>query len=138
MEARVWKNQRYCPFGPDCSCPLPQRPVELVRDEERILEGELGGATAFLFFSDLAKARETGENALAAGGFDRITVNVRADAGPLGNGASTLPPAAIVELSAGRLATLVKVLGGEQAGLLAGAEPSVITREVVFWDRLPR
>ncbi len=117
------------------SAPIPA--TTLWVDEERVLEGELGGATAFLFFTELAKAREAGESALAAGGFDRITVNVRCDDGPLGPRANTLPHAAVVELSAGRIASLASALAGEQAKLLSAADPAVITREVVFWDRLP-
>ena len=107
-------------------------------NEERVLEGELGGATAFLFFRDLEAARDVGRRALAAGGFDRITVNVRSDDRPFGPGANTLPYDAIVELSAPRIASLVEALAGEHAGLLSGADPAVITREVVYWDRLPR
>ncbi len=118
------------------AAPIPA--TSLWVDEERVLPGELGGVTAFLFFTDPAEAREAGRSALAAGGFDRITVNVRCDDGPFGPPANTLPHAAIVELSAGRIAALVDALGGEQADLLAAAEPAVITREAVFWDRLPQ
>ena len=107
-------------------------------DEEVVLAGELGGATAFLFYADLDAGRDVGRSALASGGFDRITVNVRSDNGPFGPEANTLPYDSVVELSAPRIASLVEALGGENRDLLSAADPAVITREVVFWDRLPR
>ena len=116
------------------SAPIPT--TALWVNEERVLEGDLGGATAFLFFAGLETAREVGKRALASGGFDRITVNVRNDDRPFGPRQNTLPYAAIVELSAPRIASLVRALAGEHASLLSAADPAVITREVVFWDRL--
>ncbi len=90
--------------------------VSLWVREERLVEGGLGGHTAFLFFAD--------------------PVNLRSDDGPFGPGANTLPYDAVVEVAAEDQATLKSVVEGEGSSLLADADITVVTREAVLWDRL--
>jgi len=118
------------------SAPIPT--TSLWVTEDCIQEGDLGGTTAYLFFSDEAGAREAAERARAAGGLNRIILNTRCDDGPLGPGANTLPYAAVVELSASDLPALERAVGESEDGLFARADVAVVTREAVLWDRLGR
>ncbi len=117
------------------SAPIPT--TSLWVDEERLVDGPLGGITAFLFFATEASARELAERARTGGGWSRLVLNVRQDEGPLGPAANTLPYEAIVELSAGDLLSLGRAARGGGDGWLSTADVSVVTREAVLWDRLP-
>jgi len=107
-------------------------------DEERLRNGDLGGATAFLFFADGARAREVATRAGSASGLSRIVLNARRDDAPLGPGANTLPYQAIVELSACDIGTLAAAVGSVGSRLLAESDVAVVAREAVLWHRLPR
>jgi hypothetical protein len=111
--------------------------VSLWVREERLVEGGLGGHTAFLFFADPVAARRTAERAATAGDrLRRLVVNLRSDDGPFGPGANTLPYDAVVEVAAEDQATLKSVVEGDGSSLLADADIAVVTREAVLWDRL--
>lgn len=114
------------------SAPIPT--TSLWVEEERIVDGELGGITAFLFFADAERGREV---AVGAGGLHRVVLNRRQECGPLGGAMNTLPYQAVVELSAVDLPGLAAAVGPD-GKLLSEAEVAVVTREVVLWDRLPR
>ena len=116
------------------SAPIPT--TSLWVREDKIKTGELGGITAFLFFGDAAAARETAERARGEEGLERITLNLRDDES-VGPDANTLPYAAVVELSASRVTTLVASIGTDGEGLLSKSDLTVVTRDAVLWDRLP-
>lgn len=118
------------------SAPIPT--TSLWVDEDRLVDGELGGTTAFLFFASAERGSEIAERARAARGLRRIVLNRRQDDGPLGPGANTLPYEAVVELSASDVPTLAEAVGAGATGLLAEADVAVVTREAVLWDRIPR
>jgi hypothetical protein len=108
--------------------------------EERLLDGELGGVTAFLFFETFeaaASARSAAASLGSADGLTRIALNTRRDDGPLGPRANTLPFEAVLELSAPSLRALVTALESRGNALLAKADLAVVAREVVLWDRMP-
>ena len=113
----------------------PIADVSLWVREEKIKPGELGGITAFLFFSDAAKARETGERFRDATALHRITLNLRDDSA-LGAEANTLPYEAVLELATWSPADLARVLESDGASLPSTPEVMTINREAVFWDRL--
>lgn len=113
------------------SAPIPT--TSLWVREEPVRAGELGGITAFLFFSDAATARETAERAGKVEGFQRVILNLRDDES-LGPESNTLPYAAVVELSASSVPRLAAAIGGD--GLLAASDLAVVTREAVLWNRL--
>mgnify|MGYP001816538875 CR=1 FL=1 len=104
--------------------------------EERIKPGELGGITAYLFFGNVAAAREIAERARAAADLNRITLNLRDDE-RLGPKINTLPFQAVLELSAASVPTLAAAVGSDGHALLPASDIAVVTREAVLWDRLP-
>jgi hypothetical protein len=116
------------------SAPIPT--VSLWVREERLKSGELGGKAAYLFFSDIDRARAAAEHHRHDDRLDRVILNVKSDDPNLGPMQSTLPYLAILELSASSLPRL-------QAALEAAHSPSrdadvaVVTREAVLWDRMP-
>ena len=116
------------------SAPIPG--VSLWVDEERVLDGELGGVTAYLFYRDAERAREAAERAAPAEPLTRVVLDRRRDDGPLGPGANTLPYAAVLELAATSVPALEKALGSGGEAWLAEADVSVVTREAVLWDRM--
>jgi hypothetical protein len=118
------------------AAPIPT--TSLWVDEERVVDGELGGTAAYLFFADAETAREVAARARSTAGLSRVFLNRRRDDGPLGPGANTLPYEAVVELSARDVPTLVAAVGSDGDGLLSRADVAVVTREAVLWDRLPR
>lgn len=113
------------------SGPIPE--VSLWVSEEHIKPGELGGITAFLFFTDASTARGIAERASDAPQLNRIILNLQDDSrgGPEAN---TLPYRAVVELSASN----VPDLEAAASELLGDADVAVVTREAVLWDRLPQ
>ena len=115
------------------SAPIPT--TALWVREEKIRAGELGGITAFLFFSDATTARETAERAREVEGFERIILNLRDDTS-LGPEANTLPYRAVVELTAPSVTRLVSTIGAMGGGLLRQSDVAVVTREAVLWNRL--
>jgi hypothetical protein len=116
------------------SAPIPT--TSLWVREERLRAGELGGQTAYLFFADLARARDAAELYHHDRRFDRATLNTRSDDPNSGPMKSTLPYEAVLELSASSISRLV---GALQAGAapFRSADVAVLTREAVFWDRVP-
>ncbi|PLW81272.1 hypothetical protein CWI75_16735 [Kineobactrum sediminis] len=100
--------------------------------EERVLPGELGGITAFLFFNNTANARESAQRASASGGLNRITLNTRDDGMP--RESQTLPYQAVVELSAASIPALEAAL--EAVDVIPTSDLAVITREAVLWHRM--
>ena len=117
------------------SGPIPN--VWLFVNEERLLDGELGGTTAFFFFANGALARESADRLRSASGLNRIIVNTRRDDGPLGPEANTLKYEAIVEVSASSIPDLAAALESNGEDLMLKSELAVVTREAVFWDRMP-
>jgi len=115
------------------SGPIPE--VSLWVNEERIVPGELGGITAFLFFEDAAAARDCAERVRGAADLHRVILNTRDD-NTVGAEANTLPYAAVLELSASGTGALVDAVKADQ-GLLEAADVAVVTREAVLWDRMP-
>lgn len=113
------------------AAPIPS--TALWVKEERILPGELGGITAFLFLDSAATAREVAQRADACGGLNRITLNTRDEAMP--EEAQTLPFHAVVELSASSIPALVAALDASKG--LPASEVAVLTREAVLWNRMP-
>lgn len=116
------------------SGPIPD--VSLWVNEERVKPGELGGTTAYLFYTDPASAREIAERSRDAAGLNRVVLNLRDDESH-GPGASTLPYAAVVECAAPDLSTLASSVCIGGANLLTDADLAVVTREAVLWNRLP-
>lgn len=114
------------------ACPIPE--VSLWVTEEHIRGGALGGITAFLFFDELATARETALRASRIASLHRITLNVRADTTPVA-GMNSLPYAAVLELAAQSVSELAAAVAGDDT-LLAAASVAVVTREAVLWNRL--
>ncbi len=106
-------------------------------DEHRLEGAELGGNTAFLFFTEEEPARGVAERTRSATGLHRVTLNLKRDDGPLGPDANTLPYAAVVELSAVRIADLAAAVESDGDPLQSRAELTVVTREAVLWDRMP-
>jgi hypothetical protein len=116
------------------SAPIPT--VSLWVREERLKSGELGGKTAYLFFSDLDRARAVAEHYRNDERLDRVILNVRSDDPNLGAMESPLPYEAVVELSASSLPRLQAALEAAHAPF-RDADVAVVTREAVFWDRMP-
>ena len=103
--------------------------------EERVVDGPLGGVAAYLFFASEAAARDAVEACRTKSGFSRVVLDVRHDDGPLGPGANTLPYAAVVELGAADIPALSSAF--ESTGVVPTADVAVLTREAVLWDRMP-
>ncbi len=106
--------------------------VSLWVREESIKAGELGGMTAFQFFSSNEAARKAAVLASASTDLHRVILNERDDIS-LGAEANTLPYQAVVELATYHPAALQKL----DAEVLKAADLMVVTREAVLWDRLP-
>ncbi len=113
------------------SGPIPG--VSLWVSEQHFKPGELGGITAFLFFTDASTARGIAERAGDAPQLNRVILNLQDDSRG-GSEANTLPYSAVVELSASN----VPDLEAAASALLGDADVAVVTREAVLWDRLPQ
>ena len=118
------------------SGPIPL--VSLWVNEEQLVAGDLGGVTAFLFFDEVEAARGVAEAAAGTSDLRRVVLNTRSDEGPFGPGMNTLPYHAVVEIAAQDLPGLAKAVEGDGAVRLAAADVTVVTREAVLWDRMPR
>lgn len=115
------------------SAPIPTTAMWVT--EEQIRPAELGGISAYLFFTDSAKARATAERANGKTQLNRITLNLRDDSS-LGPDANTLPYSAIVELSTSSIESLAGAVETDRSDLLNDADLTVVTRDAVLWDRL--
>ena len=104
--------------------------------EEKIRNGEPGGATAFLFFKDAAAARAGAEHCRDAREANRVTLNLKRPDAPQMGLVSGLPYEAIVEISASSVPILTRVMTTSGAPALRDADVSVVARECVLWDRI--
>lgn len=105
-------------------------------DEERLKDGDLGGVTAFLFFTDLLKARQAAERYSTNDKLTRVVLNTKRDPKAPGERVSSLPYEAVVELASAGLADLQAVLEPASEHAWREAEVAVVTREAVLWDRV--
>ena len=101
--------------------------------EEVMKPGDLGGVTAFLFFADGSKARQTAASYRDGPGARRLILNIRDPESPW---PSSLPYEAVVEIAADDVADFQAIVRAAPDAL-AGADVAVVTREAVLWDRMP-
>lgn len=114
--------------------PIPT--VSLWVTEEQLRPGDLGGISAYLFFSSEAQAKATANLAVGVDTFTRIVLNQRDDS--LFDGAlNTLPYLAVLELSAAGITSLSAAMAALAGKPQAPAELTVVTRDAVLWDRIP-
>jgi hypothetical protein len=114
--------------------PIP--PVMMWLKEEILKSGEPGGVTAFLFFTDAGKSRQTAEHYRKCSAANRVVLNNRRDDFQIPPFKSVLPYRATVEVSASCLAALKTIIEPGQDAVWRQADLLVVTREAVLWDRI--
>jgi hypothetical protein len=114
--------------------PIP--PVIMWLKEEVLKKGEPGGVTAFLFFTDASKSRQTAEHYQKSSAATRVVLNNRRYDFQIPSFESVLPYKATIEVSASSLAALKTIMEPAQDAAWRRADLTVITREAVLWDRI--
>ena len=114
----------------------PITPVSLFLNDESLKDGEPGGDTAYMFFLDSAKARQTAEAYRTSEQASRVVLNTRRGDMQFPGFGTDIPYQAVVEVSATSLKTLKAIVEPVLKSGVPKADVMVVTREAVMWDRL--